>query len=124
MARLKRKSPLRRWGPRRGKFGAVPKSYGGREYHSTKEARYAETLDQLRHAMHPRDRVAEWRPQVPVKLEVNGKLVTTYICDFLVTFGDGRQEWHEVKGFETETWKIKEKLFRALVPDRRLVVVK
>ena len=61
---------------------------------------------------------------MPVKLEVNGNLVTTYIVDFVLVFPDGREEWVEVKGFETPEWKIKEKLFRALFPDRRYTVIR
>lgn len=119
-----RRTALRRVGRRSkaGKFGNIPKVYGDREYHSTMEAQYARNLDLRKHALV--DRVKEWKAQVPVKLEVNGHLVTTYVCDFVVEYVDGRIEWVEIKGFETETWKIKEKLFRALFPERMLLVVK
>jgi hypothetical protein len=55
---------------------------------------------------------------------VNGKHIANYFCDFLVTFEDGREEWHEVKGFQTEVWRLKEKLFRAIYPDRILKVIR
>jgi len=122
-SRLARKSPIRRRS--RGKFGAIPTAFAGRTFDSKLEAAYARKLDLLRSAIVPdRDRPVAWKPQVSVRLEVNGKLICRYICDFLVTFADGHDEWHEVKGFETETWKIKEKLFRALFPERRLLVVR
>lgn len=108
---------------RRPKFGNIPRTYNGREYHSQKEARYAAELDLRCKAIGPH-RINRWLPQVPVKLEVNGKLVTTYIVDFLVEHMDGRWEYVEVKGFETPEWRIKEKLFRALFPDRQLTIVR
>jgi len=75
-------------------------------------------------AADPAERVVSWRGQVNVPLVVNGVKVCTYIPDFLVTFGDGREEYHEVKGFETREWRIKEKLFRALYPERVLKVIR
>lgn len=38
------------------------------------------------------------------------------IPDFEVTFADGRTEVHEVKGAETDVWRIKSRLFQALFP--------
>jgi hypothetical protein len=107
----------------RNKFGARAREYAGREYHSQKEARYAAELD-LRAKAIGVDRIASWRPQVSVKLEVNGKLICRYIVDFLVTHADGHEEWIEVKGFETPEWKLKDKLFRAIFPDRKLTIVR
>jgi len=104
----------------RTKYGNIPRTYNGHEYHSRKEAAAAQNFDLLIKA----GKLASWRRQVPVKLEVNGNLVTTYIVDFVLVFPDGREEWVEVKGFETPEWKIKEKLFRALFPDRRYTVIR
>ena len=115
---MRRRKPLRR-----GKFGAIRTEYRGREYASKLEAREAARLD-LQRSVIGKDRVVEVRAQVPVKLEVNGKLICRYICDFVVTYADGRTEWRETKGYDTATWKLKEKLFRAIYPERRLVVVR
>lgn len=68
--------------------------------------------------------MVEWRRQIKVPLHVNGVLIANYYCDFLVSFADGREEWHEVKGFETEVWRLKEKLFRAVFPMRILKVIR
>ena len=125
----RRKAPLRRI--RRNKYGVGLdeisrdlRTYKGTEYHSKMEARYAAALDLRMRAVHPSFRIAGWKRQVPVKLEVNGKLVSTYIVDFVVTHTDGRLEYVEIKGLETPEWKIKEKLFRALFPDRKLTIVR
>lgn len=66
----------------------------------------------------------EWRAQVPVPLEVNGVRICSYVVDFVVWYSAERVEYHEIKGFETQIWKIKEKFFRALYPDRVLKVIR
>lgn len=107
----------------RTKFGNTPHLYNGVRYDSRMEAAYAAELDLLMRVVGPY-KVASWERQIPVKLEVNGVLVCTYIVDFLVHWADARDEWVEVKGFETPEWKIKEKLFRALYPHRSFRVVR
>lgn len=47
-----------------------------------------------------------------------------YIADFEVTYKDGTVEVIDVKGFETNVFKIKEKLFEYKYPDLKLKKVK
>ena len=47
-----------------------------------------------------------------------------YVADFLVTKPDGKQEVWEVKGFETDVFKIKAKFFRKLFPNIPLIIVR
>ena len=108
---------------RRGRGRSTRTMFAGLMFHSRMEANYAAQLDLRKQAIGP-DRIVSWRSQVPIKLEVNGKLICKYVADFEVTFPDGHTELHETKGFETQLWRIKEKLFRALFPDRRLVVIR
>ena len=108
---------------RRQGWGAAERSaYGGRYYQSKKEASYAAHLDLLRASASLKERVIEWVPQFKVPLDVNGVHICNYYVDFLVTFADGRQEYHEVKGFETDVWRMKRRLFEAIYPDRKFVV--
>lgn len=116
------KSPI--WNLARNKYGARTCSYGGSIYHSRKEAAFAQELDSLKRAKLKKDRVQEWKRQVKVSLDVNGLHVCNYFVDFLVTYADGREIWYEVKGFTTPEFKLKEKLFRALYPERELRVVR
>ena len=46
-----------------------------------------------------------------------------YIADFRITYDDGRIEIEDVKGVETEAFKIKRKLFEAAYPDLTLKIV-
>lgn len=108
---------------RRSKYNATHTQYGGSLYDSRREAEYAASLDIRKRAVNPAERVVKWERQVKTPLVVNGMLVTTWYCDFRVWFADGREEWHEVKGLATPEFKMKEKLFRALYPDRRLIVI-
>jgi hypothetical protein len=120
---LRRGAPLRRVSPRR-KYGNRHCSYAGRTYDSILEARYAAQLDMLKRAANPAERVAEVKRQVNVRLYCAGKYICTHVVDFQVTFGDGRVEYHEVKGFEAPEWRIKRKLFEANFPDTRYVVIR
>lgn len=130
-----RRTPLRTTSPKhyglsvperagkRGKYGSVSKRYRDRIYHSSSEADYAAVLDSLKRAVNPADRVVFWTPQVKIPLIVYGKLIANYYCDFEVTFADGRVELHEIKGFRTNVWLLKEKLVRAIYPDRIFKVI-
>lgn len=98
--------------------------YNGAIYHSRMEARYAQQLDTLKTARDPREQVASWARQIKVSLDVNGQHICNWFVDFEVTYADGRVELHEVKGFATETYRLKRKLFEALYPERVLRVIK
>lgn len=58
--------------------------------------------------------------------EKNGKKyrAITYSADFEVQYKDGRKEVIDVKGVETQVFKLKKKLFEFLYKDLHLVVVK
>lgn len=109
---------------RENKYGAVKCRYNGDLYHSGKEARYAALLDVLRKAEDPKERVRKWERQVRMPLIVKGKLIANWYIDFLVTFADGRKEYHEVKGFATESYRLKRNLFEALYPGHKLKVIR
>ena len=47
----------------------------------------------------------------------------TYRADFRVTYVDGHQEIEDVKGMETEIFKIKRKMFEYKYPNLTLKVV-
>ena len=109
---------------RKHKFNASRKRYGKDLYASIKEADYAARLDLLKKAADPSERVLRWERQVRVPLVVAGKLIANWYVDFLVTYADGRVQYEEVKGFATETYLLKKKLFEALYPDRKLKIIR
>lgn len=104
----------------RNKFGAVKQTYRGYSYDSKLEAQYASQLDWMIKAKE----VEKWERQVKISLDINGVHIANYFIDFKVYFTDGRIEFHEVKGAETEVWKMKWKISKALYPDYNFVLVK
>jgi hypothetical protein len=88
-------------------------------YDSKGEAGYAMELDGWKRSGH----VLKWERQVKVALVVNGKKVCTIVPDFLVTYPEGRVEYHEYKGRATPLWRLKVKLFQALFPEAQYRVI-
>ncbi len=111
---------------KRNKFGAVKQTYNGYSYHSKKEAGYAMELDWRIKA----GEVKEWTRQHRLDLRVNGELICKYYIDFRAELTDGTIEYIEVKGFETDVWRLKWKLTKAIFDeltegeDAKLVLIK
>ena len=61
--------------------------------------------------------------QVRYPLAINGHHITTHIVDFQISNTDGSTEVVEYKGFATEIWRIKKKLFEAIYTDIPYTVV-
>ena len=108
---------------KQNKYGNTKHEYDGRVYHSIKEAAYAQELDLRQKA----GDITEWEPQFRIDLVANGKKICTMIPDFKVTYPDGQIEIVEVKGFATETWRLKRKILEATYlvehPEVRYLVV-
>jgi len=54
----------------------------------------------------------------------NAVRVCSHIVDFIVTRKDGSKEVREVKGFATDIWDLKRKLFEANYPDLPYKVIR
>lgn len=108
---------------RPNKYNARKTPYRGVTYDSAREAKYAFELDMRKRA----GQIDGWERQVPIKLHAHGKPICTYKIDFVV-YRNGITEYVEVKGYETDVWKLKWKLFAALMaveqPDAMLSVIK
>ena len=110
------------------KWGAKKVTFGGRLYHSKKEAGYAAQLELQKKATNPRDRVVEVKPQYIVDVYLDGATLTLehttqrlfrIIPDFLVTFADGSQQVHEVKGAIIGDWMLKWRMLEAVMNKER-----
>ena len=99
---------------RQNKYGSVKQTYKGYSYMSKKEANKAFELDLLVKA----GEVISWERQVKIPLRVNNQLICNYYVDFLVHWKDGTEEYVEIKGFKTDLWRIKWKMFEALYKDK------
>jgi len=98
---------------KKNKYNAKKQSFGGRKYDSTLEAKVAEDLDwQLKAG-----ELIEVKEQVKIPLMVNRIVICNYICDFRVVDKYGQVKYIEAKGLELPVWRIKKKLFLALLPE-------
>jgi hypothetical protein len=108
----------------KNKYGAKSTIYNGIQYHSKMESKQAADLDLLKRA----GEIKEWDRQIPIELDVNGRHICKYYVDFRVFHNDDSVELIEVKGFETEVFRLKRKLLEATYlkenPNVRYTVVK
>jgi hypothetical protein len=105
---------------KRNKYNAKQTSYAGRVYHSALECTHAIELDWMKKA----GEIKAWEPQHKIDLSVNGTHICNYYIDFKVIMNDFSEEYHEVKGLETDIWRIKWLLTKALYPDYKLILIK
>lgn len=106
--------------PRKSKFGNKFEKAGGKIYDSKKEARYSEQLELRRLA----GEIKEIHPQYCLKLTVNGIHVANYYVDFKIVLKNGKEEFHEVKGFSTPEFRIKYKMAMAIYGKEKFVLIK
>lgn len=104
------------------KFGTTKyhnkrQEYNGYQYMSKLEADVAYQLDMRIKAKE----VKSYQRQVKIPLDVKGHHICNYIIDFVVKCTDGTTEYTEAKGFETDVWKMKWKLFEALYGNKKNV---
>lgn len=92
------------------KYNNVRQEYNGHHYDSKLEAKYAQELDFRIDA----GEVKEWERQVKLPLTMNGIHLCNYYIDFKVTMTDGSIEYVEVKGKETQLWRLKWKILLSL----------
>jgi len=104
----------------KNKYKAVKQTYNGYSYDSKLEAEHAMNLDFLLKA----GIVTQWERQIKISLDINDIHIANYFCDFKVWFDDGRIEYHEVKGLETDLFKLKWKMSKALYPDYNFIMLK
>lgn len=110
------------WHLQRGsKYGNYEKEYNGQIYHSKKEAGWARELDLLIRAK----KIKSYERQVRFSIDVNGYHICNYIADFVVTDNLDEKIIEEVKGFETDVFRLKWKLMEALYGKKyKLVLIK
>ncbi len=110
--------------PRRS-FAHVKRVNG---YRSQMEARYAQYLDFLKKSAAVK--AWEYEPKTfwftePTRRGLKGvrRGATSYRPDFRVEYPDGREEWHEVKGWMSPADAAKLRRFARYYPDEKLVVI-
>lgn len=102
--------------PLKFKFRNTPTELRGRRYDSKAEARYAAAL----HARKAAGEVIGWLEQTTLHLPGGIR----YVLDFLVFEADGNVRAIEVKGMETQAYKLKAKLVAEAYPWLPIEVVR
>lgn len=106
------------------KYGNRASDYNGFIYDSGFEADYARELDMRLKAKDIKD----WQKQVKVEIKIGDMHICNYYVDFEIAHNDGSFELIEVKGMETQLWRLKRKLLEAVWlpehPDHTYTVVK
>ena len=97
---------------RRNKYNAQKTLYNGILYDSKLEARVAFKIDMLKKAAGS-NRVVDVKRQEVYSFDHGGVHICKYVCDFVLTFADGRKEWWDAKGKELREGRIKCKLMLA-----------
>jgi hypothetical protein len=101
---------------RANKFNAAATTVDNKKFDSKLEAAYYTHLKTLKRI----GDVEYFLMQVPIVL-LGGK---KYVCDFLVFYTDGRIEYVDVKGRETELFKLKKSIVEAQYPIKIKVLKK
>lgn len=110
---------------RQNKYLNVKHEVDGIVFDSKKEAHFYQELKLRRAAGDIRDftcqPVYELLPATKTQWKTYRRL--TYRADFQITHNDGTTEIVDVKGFQTEVFKVKEKLFAAKYPHLKLTII-
>lgn len=111
---------------KKSKYKNIKTIVDGIEFDSRKEADYYCQLKLLKKAGEIKDFGLQQRYELQPTFEKNGTThrSITYVADFVVVNNDGTTDVIGVKGFETQLFKIKQKLFEYKYPDKRLKVIK
>jgi hypothetical protein len=109
-----------------GKFGSIKTEVDGIIFDSKMESQYYTYLKGLK----ANGEIKDFRLQPEYVLlesyKKGGRTIRAikYVGDFLIEYNDGSEVVIDVKGKETEAFKIKRKLFDARYPDKILQLVK
>ena len=108
------------------KYKAKPVVIDNIRFASTLEGKYYQELLFLKKAGVVKDIKLQPRFLLQEKFKKDGKLCRPifYVADFQVKYKDGHTEIVELKGMETQLWRVKQKLFEHKYPKLHIKIVK
>lgn len=118
----KRGQKTARQKPKRNKYNAKKTWVDGICFDSKREADYYNSLKLLMRAGEIKGFCRQ--PEFILTPGDEETRATTYKADFIVFHKDDRVEIVDVKGFETENFKLKQKMFKEKYPNLELRIVK
>jgi len=105
------RNPIRLPGPR-SKYRAVKTEIDGIVFDSKAEAKQYAHLKQLESLCLIKNLVAD-KSKLRFEIKLNDVKICTYVADFSYFKQDGHFVVMDVKGFKTDVYRLKKKLFRA-----------
>ena len=111
---------------KKNKYRNIKTTVDGIEFDSRKEADYYCQLKLLKRAGEIKDFGLQPRYELQPTFKKNGTThrSITYVADFVIDNNDGTTEIIDIKGVETQVFKIKKKLFEYKYPDKNLKIIK
>ena len=108
------------------KYKSIKTEVNGIKFPSRLEAKYYQELLFLKKAGVVKDIKLQPRFLLQEKFRKDGKLYRPifYVADFQVEYKDGHTEIVELKGMETQLWRVKQKLFEHKYPKLHIKIVK
>lgn len=98
----------------RGVAAKEDRVYNGRCYHSKAEALYAFGLDMQK----SQRAIFNWKAQVGFPITISGVFICKVIIDFEIEDVEGAPpRYVELKGWESEVWKLKKKMLLGCYPN-------
>ena len=101
------------WNKRYVYYNTKKVKVNGKQYDSKFEAGKGQELELLKKS----GEIVDFDTHLRIPLQVNGYHICDYYIDFAVYHKDETTEYIETKGYPTEVWKLKWKLFCALYED-------
>ncbi len=118
--------PTNKSKPKKNKYSNRKTTVDGITFDSKKEADYYLKLKQQKAAGEIKDFKLQPEYELQPRFKKNGKTYRPikYIADFIIDHNDGTTEVVDIKGMETEKFRIKKKLFEYKYQDLALRVIK
>ncbi|ABR48750.1 protein of unknown function DUF1064 [Alkaliphilus metalliredigens QYMF] len=118
--------PIEPQSQRKSKYNNKKTTVDAIEFDSKKEADYYHQLKLLKQAGEIKDFGIQQRYELLPTFKKNGTTFRSinYVADFVIVNNDGTTEVVDVKGVETQVFKIKQKLFEYMYPELNLKIVK
>lgn len=119
---VNKKTPIKK----KSKYSNIKTVVDGITFDSKKEADYYCQLKLLKQAGEIKDFGLQPRYELLPTFRKNGTThrSITYVADFIIDNNDGTTEIVDIKGVETQVFKIKKKLFEYMYPDLSLKLIK
>ena len=111
---------------KKNKYSNIKTTIDGIKFDSKREAEYYCELKMLKKAKEIKDFSLQPKYELQAKFKKNGTShrAINYVADFVILRNDGILEVVDIKGMETDVFKIKRKLFEFAYPNLELKIIK